>query len=490
MTTTAPPVTIAPASRAPSIVVAAGWVAAIVLTLAILLMTHDPQTVGVLSVFLMLVMMFIKVPVYVALSVPGLLGLYSVTGSRAMFGAMSGEPFESVANWELSVLPMFIMMGMLLWQSGITASMFNAAQIWLRWLPGGLGVGTAVAGAGMASVSGSSMGTVHALARIAVPEMIKNGYDRRLAVGAVLMASLPGSLIPPSIMLVIYAGIANVPVGPQLMAGLVPGIVVTLMCCAMIVAMCVAFPRLAPRTAQGDGSEPTDPREKWRVLFGAWPLPVLMLIVLGGMFSGVLTATEAGAAGAAGSLLLALWVQRGHNAGAKITTALQTAVASSGSIFLLILGAYLFARMLSVTRLGPTFTDWVIGMEFSKIEFLLIMLVAYFVMGMFMDPLSIMLLTVPLLVPVLVQLDISLYWYGVFAVFMGEIAIITPPVGILSFIVYSIVRHREVNLGTDISLKDVFVSVLWFLPLVFAFVLLMIFVPELVTYLPDKSALG
>lgn len=447
------------------------------------------EGIGLTAALMMLVMMFLRMPIFAALTISGLLGLWAVTGPRAAESALSSEAYDSVATWELSVLPMFIAMGLLLWKAGVTHQLYLVCRQWFSWLPGGLAVGTNAAGAAFAAVSGTTLGTVYALGRAGIPEMLRYGYDRRLAVGSVMMASLPGQLIPPSVGLIIYAGIAEVPVGPQLLAGALPGILVALLCCLMIVGISLSRPRMVGKVGGNEA-----PSFTWTArlkgLLGVWTMPVLMAIVLGGMYTGVLTATEAGAAGAFGALLITIWAQRRANPAKQIAAAIRTTVITAGAIFMLLLGASIFARMLSVTGIGPAFTNWVVDSELSRIEFLLLMFVAYLIMGMFMDPLSMMLLTVPLLIPSLHQLDVSLLWYGVFAVFMGEMAVITPPVGVLAFVMHGVTKDPSVNLGHSISLKDVFVSVAWFMPIVVSFVVLLIFFPEIATFLPDRSASG
>lgn len=447
------------------------------------------ETVGFAAIATLLVLMLLKVPVAVALSVSGILGLYALRGERAAINVLASLPYEAVSSWSLSVLPMFVLMGLLLWKSGITTAIYQAAGHWLGWLPGGLAIGTNAAGAGLAAVSGSTIATTYALARISVPEMLRAGYHRRLAVGTVIVAGLPGQLIPPSTLLVIYAGIAEVPVGPQLMAGVGPGILIALCCGAMTLALALARPSLAGRERGRGGTTVTVTwGQRWRSAAAVWPVPALIAVVLGGMFGGILTATEAGATGALGALILPLYYQRRNRPLNAVKQAATETVRSVGAIFFLIIGALAFARLLAVSGIATGFSDWVGGLGLGRTEFLLLMMIAYLIMGMFMDPLSMMLLTVPLLIPTLETLDVSLLWFGVFAVLMGELAIITPPVGILSFIVHDITRDPAVNQGQTISLSDVFRSVVWFLPVVLGFVGILIAFPQIATYLADLVA--
>jgi tripartite ATP-independent transporter DctM subunit len=442
------------------------------------------EAIGGIAVALMLVLIFLRVQVGIALTVPGLLGLYVLSGLPPLETILSTLPYHEIGRWQLSVLPMFVLMGLLLWKSGMTERIYVVAREWLGWLPGGLAIGTNTAGAGLAAISGSTVGTTYALARIGVPEMLKAGYDRRLAVGAVIVAGLPGQLIPPSIFLVVYAGIAQVPVGPQLIAGIGPGLLVATCFGAMILLIAVARPQLAGGNQDTPDAPPMT--ERVRNLVSIWPLPALIAVVLGGMFTGVVTATEAGAAGALGACLIALWYQRRAKPWNAIASAANGTVATCGAIFLLLVGAFTLSRLLAVSGIGTGFADWVAGLGLARVQFLLLLVVAYLILGMFMDPLSIMLLTVPLLIPTLNSMDISLLWFGVFVVFMAELGILTPPVGLLSFIIHKITQEPEVNHGQEISLGDVFVAVAWFMPVTLVVCLLLIFFPEVATFLPDR----
>jgi C4-dicarboxylate transporter DctM subunit len=442
------------------------------------------ETVAVAALVLMLVLMLLDVPVAVALAVPGLLGLYALLGERAVHNALASLPYDSVASWSLSVLPMFVFMGLLLWTSGVTAGVYRAARHWLGWLPGGLAIGTNIAGTGLAAMSGSTAGTTYALARIGIPEMLAEGYHRRLAVGSVIVASLPGHLIPPSIMLVVYAGIAQVGVGPQLIAGVGPGVLIAASSCLMILVISTVRPAFAGGRHRG-----TAPAVSWsqrmRSLRSVWPLPVLVAVVLGSMFAGIFTATEAGAAGALGAVLLTFWYRRGANPLRAIGDAAVETVRAVGAIFLVLVGTFVLARLLAVSGLATGFANWIGDAGLGRVGFLVTATIAYLVLGTFMEGLPMMLLTVPLLIPTLAALDISLVWFGVFVVFMAELAVITPPVGILSFIVHGIVRDPEVNQGQDISLGDVFRSINQFLPAIAVFLVVIVAFPETVTYLPD-----
>lgn len=445
------------------------------------------ELVALTAIILMVSLIMLYVPIGVAIGLPGVLGLISIGGWQSGFSALADVPFDSVASWSLSVLPMFILMGMLLWKSGLTTKIYTAAHHWLSWLPGGLAVSTLAAGAGLAAVSGSTIGTTHALGRVATPEMLNAGYDKRLVSGTLLLSGLPGQLIPPSIMMILYAGIAETPVGQQLAAGVIPGLLIAAICIGQIVIMSITSPHLVGRTKAGSTSGPRPQvtwTQRWTSILPVWPLPVLIVIVIGGMLSGVLTATEAGAAGALGAVLIMFWSLRGASSGRAAWEAGKETVKSVGSIFLLLIGAHLLTRMIQVSGVGFVITDFVESLGLTALTFMLVMVVIYVLLGMFMDPLAMMLITVPLLLPTLDSLGISPIVFGVFVVFLGELAIITPPVGILSYILYDVMRAVSPRQKTDpVTLQTIFTSMVWFAPAVLAFTLLLVFVPQISTLL-------
>jgi C4-dicarboxylate transporter, DctM subunit len=446
-----------------------------------------PEALGICACTLMLALIFLRLPVAIAMIVPALLGMNALRGPALIESTLATLPYQQVANWTLSVVPMFILMGLLLWKAGLTESLYVAGRQWLGWLPGGLAVGTNVAGAGLASVSGSTVGTTYALARIGIPEMLKAGYDKRLAIGSVVVAGLPGQLIPPSIMLVIYAGIAEVPIGPQLLAGVGPGLLVAALFSLMIIVFARRWANAGP-TAAAEEHPPATWRGRFSSLLHIWPVPVIIVVIVYGMFSGVFTATEAGAAAAVLSIVVTVIWKWGRNPWRAIADASMAAVSSVGAIFFMLVGVEALSRMFTLTGISTGFADLVESLDLGRIQFLLVMMVVYIILGTFMEPLPMLVLTVPVLIPTLVSLDISLLWYGVFAVFMGELAIVTPPVGILAFIIHSICKEPEVNQGQKITMNDVFNSVWWFMPMAVLVTVILIFFPEIATWLPDISA--
>lgn len=454
-----------------------------------LLASSSNLAAGLWSIALMIALMFLGISVGLSLSIASGLGLLKVSGLSSLINVIATAPYSATSSWSLSVLPMFILMGMLLTHAGIIKRVYDAANLWFGWLPGGLAIGTSAAGSALASVSGSTIGMTYALGRAGIPEMLKSGYDRRVAVGAILTGGLGGALIPPSILLVIYAGIASVPIGPQLIAGIIPGLAIGLVFAIFFLLLGIIAPKLFGKKEKSatKSSDSTSLKEKLESLAGLWGLPVIMIVLFGGLFSGYFTPTEAGAAAAFVSLLLAVFYTRGQNPFKSLKGALTGTARTTAAIFLILIGAEMLTRMLSVTGLAKFVTDAILLLDLPRFLFLVALIFLYLVMGMFFDTMSMMLLTIPLLMPTFVAYDIDLLWFGVFIVLLGEIGMITPPVGVMAYIVYNISKRHDVNQGIRITLNDVFVSIVWFMPIAVLFLVLLILWPELATWLPELS---
>lgn len=416
-------------------------------------------TAGV-AIIWMLTLMALQVPVGVAMGIAGGVGILSVVGGRSLASLIGEVPFTATATSTLTVLPMFILMGLILWRAQLTSDLYQVAKMWLSRLPGGLAVTTNVAGAGLGAASGSTMGIAYALGRIGIPEMLKEGYDKRIAVGSVMSSGTIAQLIPPSLLLIIYAGFVETPVGQQLAAGILPGILLTLAYCGIIIAIGVFKPSMAPR-----GPKLKVPfAQKLTKTLSVWPIIVIVLVVVGGMASGFFTATEAGAVAALVAIILA-FLRKGWREGARIVTfAARDTLASVGSLMFLLICATLLNRYLALSGGAQWFSELIGGLNLNPLTFAAIVVVFYLILGMFMDPIPMMLLTVPLLLPIAEVHGFSPIWFGVFVVLLGEIAIMSPPVGVLSFVTHRIASDPDVNLGKNISLIDVYKAALIFIP--------------------------
>lgn len=448
----------------------------------LLLQVLDNTASGIVALVLMLTLIFLGVPVGLTMMLAGALGIYSIVGFRAMNDALANLPYAAVASWSLTVLPMFILSGLLLWRSGLTSRLFEAARVWLNWLPGGLAVTTNFAGAGLAAVSGSTAGITYAIGRLSIPEMLKSGYHPRYATGTVLMSGLAGQLIPPSILLVIYSGVAGTSVGLQLLSGIVPGVTVALLIATQLVLMAALKPSLAPRAERTIAPL----QVKLKSLAGLWPIVIMLVIIIGGIFSGIFTATEA-AAYAAGFAVIVTLISRSVRGGRMraVFQALLETASSTAAILLLIAGAALLTRMLSLSGVTGNVIDYFTSLDLSPFGVMLVLLVFYLILGMVLDPMTMIVLTVPILMPLLEHTEINLLMFGVFIVLLGEVASVTPPVGMMSYIVHKITSTLDDAKARSITLIDVFTGALWFLPGPVILLMMLILFPQVATWLPD-----
>ncbi len=461
-----------------------------IIAVLIIFMSESRMSLGGGVILLMLVLLGMKMPIAVTMLLPSTLGLVVMYGFGTAAELVGHTAYAEAASWSLSVVPMFIFMGLMLWRSGMTSELFHAMNILFNRVPASLAVGTNAAGGGLAAVSGSTVGVTYALARIGIPEMLKAGYDRRMATSSVLMAGLAGQLIPPSILLVIYAGIASVPVGPQLLAGVVPGVFLVITQCFALMVMAMLWPRLVGgrdhAIARQREVADTPVGEKVKAVLRVWPVPLITFIVLGGMFTGTLTETEAGAAGAMAALILTVFRQ-GRQSLAMIKTAVVESAVATATVLFLLMGAAVISLVMSDTGLADSLANWIINSGFNRVQFLLIILVAYLLLGMIGETLVAMMLTVPILLPLFPVLGIDPLWFGIFAVLCVELGMVLPPVGILVYIVHGIAQDPEVNLGQKVTLKDAFTGVAWLLPISLFVIGVLIAFPDMATWLPNRG---
>lgn len=470
---------------------------AILLTVYLFLAPSNKLLVGFAVILLMMALMMFKIPIGIAMSAAGIFGLYILVGPNAVVGSLKEMVFTTFASWSLSVIPMFVLMGVAMGKSGLMSGAYDAASKWLSRLPGGLAIATNFAGAGMAATSGSTIGITYAIGRVSIPEMIRAGYKPSLAMGATGMAGTLGQVIPPSVLLVIYAGVAGTPVGPQLLAGLVPGIALAVLFIVVIVLWAALSPSAAPR-----GSS-----HSWKVRFASLinmvPVLAIIVIVLGGLYFGVFTATEAGAFGALTTLVLGLGlvVLRSKRivpgdrtiptrkvVGTYFSGSLMDTVSAVAAIMLLLVGVNLLTRVTTLSGLAQWVADMVIDLGLNQLSFLLLLIPVYLVLGFFLDTLAMMLLTIPVFMAPLEALDVNLIWFGVFLIVLAEIDMVAPPLGILNFVVLALAQSSTKGMGLSLKITDVFKGVMPFIAACIVMLVILIAWPDLALWLPSISA--
>ncbi len=386
---------------------------------------------------------------------------------------IADSPYGFASSWDLTAIPMFLLLGAIANNSGISVSLFRAARVWFGGLPGGLAVATNMSCAGFAAACGSSVAAAAAMARLATPEMVKTGYDKGLATGVVASAGTLAALIPPSILFVLYGVFAEVSIVQLLIAGAFPGLLTAGVFAAMILIRCKLNPKLAPKVTLGDPEELR--RERWAALGEVWPLLALIAGIIGGLYSGVVTPTEAGAAGAA--LALVIGVIQGKLNFEKFMDALKDAIGTTAQIFFVGMGAIMYTKFLALAGLGAALTDIIGTWALDPILLVIASSIIFVILGMFLDPLGIVLITIPVLLPMFTALDLDLVWFGVIVVKYVEIGLLTPPVGFNVYVVKNVV-------GDSIPLHDIFRGCFWFLACEVLIMTLLIAFPEISLWLP------
>jgi tripartite ATP-independent transporter DctM subunit len=429
----------------------------------------DPLLVGVLGLVAIIILVVLGVRVAFAAAIVGLVGLIVLRNWTVGMGIAGVTPHAQSTYYGLSVLPMFILIGYLAFHAGLTQGAFHAARQWFGWAPGGLAVATVFATASFAAVSGASTATAAVFARIAIPEMLKYGYDRRLAAGVVAAGGTLASLIPPSAILVIYGIIVEESIGRLLLAGFIPGIL-----SAVIYAVMIST-RVALNPSLGQPIRGVTWGERFRSLKGAWGIVFVIFVIIGGIYSGWMTPTEAGAVGAFVVFLLAL--AHGGLTRRKLLDALIDTSKLTVMIFTLIWGILILVRFLGFSGLPRAFVDFIVAVPIPPMATLVLILCTYVVLGMFMDAIGMLLLTLPIVHPAIVALGFDPIWFGIILVKMVEICLITPPIGLNCYVVNGV--------RPDIPLESIFRGIWPFFLMDVLTVGIFIAFPDIILFLPN-----
>jgi len=429
---------------------------------------------SLLSLVAILVLIALRLPIGVALGVVSFAGFWYLRNLEAALGVVREVPFVFAANWEFTAIPMFLLMGAIANNSGISASLFRAARAWFGALPGGLAVATNVACAGFAAACGSSIAAAAAMARLAIPEMLKHGYDKGLAAGVVASAGTLAALIPPSILFVLYGIFAEVSIVKLLIAGVMPGLLTAAIYSVMIIVRCRLDPSLAPSIRFAD--RPALRRERRESTQQVWPLIALIAGIIGGLYAGVVTPTEAGAGGA--FLAMVLGLVRRQLPVAKVLDSLRDSMATTAQIFFVGMGAVMYTKFLALAGISSLMAATIGSWALDPVLLVIGISVIYILLGMFLDPLGIMLITIPVFVPMFAALKLDPVWLGVLVVKYVEIGMLTPPVGFNVYVVKAAV-------GDTIPLEKIFRGCLWFLACEIVIMGLLISFPQISLWLPN-----
>lgn len=376
---------------------------------------------------LLFVLLGIGVPVGFAMTVSGAAGLYALGGSSVLIGILETAPLSTISVYELITIPMFLLMAQFVLLSGVADDLFRAAAAWVARIPGGLAIATALAGAGFGAICGSSAASAATLSATSLPAMLKHGYEPKMAAGVVTISGTLAMLMPSSIALIIFGIIGQVSIAKLLIGGIIPALIVTLAIILTVLFLVWQDPSRAPRTSIVPW------RERFRLLRVVGPMVFLFGLVTGLIYTGIATPTEAAAIGAAGAFALAIVRRRVDPA--SLYRALVHAAYGTCMISMILVGAYIFGYFVAIAHVTQDLVNWTGGLQTSRYVIILILLVGYIILGAFMDQVAILVLTVPIVLPLVVKLGFDPVWFGVIKIVTAEVGMITPPVGLNCFIV-------------------------------------------------------
>lgn len=427
--------------------------------------------IGLSGLGLLIVLILMRVPIGVSLIGVSFGGLWVLMGWRVAWGALGIIPYQFSANWVLSSVPMFLLLGFICYHARLTQGLFNAARLWLSGLPGGLAIAAVFGSAGFAAVSGSSVACSAAMGRIAIPEMLKHRYHPELATGTVAVAGTIGALIPPSIIMILYGIIAQTPIKGLFLGGIAAGVLTTIGYIVVILIRVKLKPELAPHV-----SERASTAEKLAALKETWPVLLIMIGIFGGMFGGIFTATEAGAVGAFLAVLVAL-IKRSLT-WENFRNAILETLLTTGSLLIIAIGASLLTRFLGLSGAGDYLSETLIGITSNPAYIMVGIVLIYLLLGMFLEPIGAMLLTLPIVLPLVDSAGFSLLWFGVVLTKLLEIGMITPPIGMNVFVIKGVV-------GKLVSTTAIFRGIAWFLVMDLVVLVALIVFPAIILTLPE-----
>lgn len=428
-----------------------------------------PFTAGLVGIAFLFVLLIIRTPVAFAMLIVGFCGYWGLEDMRSAGGVLLTESYSAISNYNLIVVPMFILLGNISSAAGFSRGLYDAAFAWVGQFRGGLASASVLGCAVFAAVSGSSVATAVTLGKVALPEMKRLGYASGLSTGAIAAGGTLGFLIPPSTGFVLYAILTEQSIGRLFMAGILPGLLLTALFMAAIWIVCALDPKAGPR------GEPVAFVDRLRALGQAAPLLLVIVLSIGGIYVGVFTPVEASGIGAALVIILAL--ARRRLSFADLKGAVLSTLSTSAMLYAIVIGANVLNPFFAVTRIPETLGAGLGSLGLGAYGTLFVILLAYIVLGMFMDGLSMLVITIPIVFPVITALGFDPVWFGVVAVIVIEMGMITPPVGLNVFVVRAVAE--------DVPLTTIFRGVMPFLLAMIVGLLLVIAVPQIALFLPN-----
>jgi C4-dicarboxylate transporter DctM subunit len=429
----------------------------------------SPLQIGVIGCLMLFVLIFVGVPVAFSMAIVGFVGFAVVVTLGAAAHMITMDLYSTFSDYGLTVIPLFVLMGQIAFHAGISRRLFNAAYHWLGALPGGLAMATVGACTAFGAICGSGPATSATMASVAIPEMKRYKYDMELACGSVASGGTLGMLIPPSVVFIVYGIMTEQSIGKLFISGIVPGLLIAFMFCVAIYINCKLRPHIAPPA----------PKFTWKAKFasltGITETLALFVLVIGGMFKGFFTPTEAAAVGAAGTILLALASRQLPLK--KIVQSLNETIRTSCMVMIIIAGAVIFGRFLAVTQIPYTLASWLASLPLPGWSIIGLIVVFYLIAGCFVDALGLIMLTIPIFYPVVMKLGYDPIWFGVIIVVVTQMGTITPPVGVCVYVVGGIER--------SIPLATIFRGSMPFLAVLIIATILFTMFPQLCLWLPN-----
>ncbi|MCK4274822.1 MAG: TRAP transporter large permease subunit [Dehalococcoidales bacterium] len=429
----------------------------------------SPVTAGIAGIVVLIILFLLKMPIAFVMAFVGLFGFMYLSGPGPSLVLLARDIFDQFASYPLSVIPMFILMGSFAYASGISRRLYDTAYVWIGQLRGGLTMATVLACSGFSAICGSTAATAATMGKVALPEMKRYNYDDKLATGTVAAAGTLGILIPPSTVLIVYGVLTEESIGKLFVAGIIPGILLSIFFVLTVFFICLRNP------ASGPPGAPTTWKAKLKATTGIIETAILFALAIGGLFLGWFSPTQAGAIGAIGALIIGL--ARRELSLRGFVEACKDGLRTSCMVIFIITGATVFGHFMAISKIPFMLADWIAGLPLPPMGVIGVIALIFFIGGFFMDAMALIVLLVPIIFPVLIALDVDLIWFGVIIVLVGEMGVITPPVGVNVFVIKGI--------APDIPIETIFKGIFPFLAALIICTIILIAFPQIATFLPS-----
>jgi tripartite ATP-independent transporter DctM subunit len=434
--------------------------------------TVNPIVVGIVGILLLFVLLALRMQIGFCMALVGFLVFAVLNSFQASFSILGMEPFKIGGSYGLTVIPLFILMGQFANYSRMGYEVYDTVYRWIGFLPGGLSMATIGACGGFAAISGSSLAAAATMGAVTLPEMRRFNYDDALATGCVAAGGTLGILIPPSTVMIIYGILTEQPIGTLFVAGIVPGLLLGILFIVTIYIMARLNPSIGPPGPKFSF------RERIYSLKGTWSIGFLFLLVMGGLYTGWFTPTEAAGVGAFGGFVITLMKKKLTRE--TLTLSLAETIRTTAMVFLILIGAHVFGYFMTLSQIPDQLSVWIAGMGLNRYVVMAILVLVYIILGCFMEGLAIMVLTIPIIYPMVIEMGFDPIWFGVIITLVMEMSLITPPVGINVFIIGGVAE--------GIPMYTIFRGIIPFWSAMLVCIVLIILFPQIALYLPFTMA--